>query len=142
MSSPKESELHHLHHEAAALGRYLLGRPAPAEALGRYVEGSLRLFEGSGSREDLAIVDFVRRHSWSLPPLDAACGLLRPQSLLRQKLILMLAILETIPEVASDFLPVPRPRALVVGRLLTAGLVAGLKTAVGLLLLPAARHGG
>ena len=63
-------------------------------------------------------------------------------SLLRQKLILMLAILETIPEVASDFLPVPRPRALVVGRLLTAGLVAGLKTAVGLLLLPAARHGG
>ena len=142
MSSPNESELHPLHQEAAALGRYLLGRPAPAEALERYVEGSLRLFEGSGSREDLSIVAFIRRHSWSLPPLDAACGLLRPQSLLRQKLILMLAILETMPEVASDFLPVARPRALVVGRLLTAGLVAGLKTAVGLLLLPAARHGG
>jgi hypothetical protein len=142
MSSAAESELQNLHHEAAALGRYLLGRPAPKEALRRYVEGSLRLFDGTASREDLAIVAFVRRHSWSLPPLDAACGLLRPRSLLRQKLILMLAILETVPEIASDFLPVARPRALVVVRLLAAGLVAGLKTAAGLLILPAARRSG
>ena len=143
MTSTAESELQNLHHEASALGRYLLGRPAPTEALTRYAEGSLRLFDATGSSpEDLAIVAFVRRHSWSLPPLDAACGLLRPRSLLRQKLILMLAILETMPEVASDFLPVPRPRALVVVRLVTAGFVAGLKTAAGLLILPAARRSG
>src|SRR5262245_31079501 len=96
-------------HEAAVLGRYLLGAEPAEEALRRYADGCARLFGDPSSTEDRAIVTFACRHPWSLPSLDAACGLLRPRSLLRQKTILMLAVLETMPESAGVFLPAPRP---------------------------------
>jgi hypothetical protein len=39
--------------------------------------------------------------------LDAVLALLRPQSLLRARLLVMAAILETTPAHAADFLPRP-----------------------------------
>jgi hypothetical protein len=130
--------------EGAILGRYLLGREAPPPALQRYAEGCARLFVDPPSPDDAALVAFAVRHPWSLPCLDAAAGLLRPRSLLRQKLILMLAVLETLPECADDFLPAARPPADVLVRLALSGASAGLKIAAGLLILPAThvRWGG
>lgn len=137
MSMPLER----LRAEGAVLGRYLLGQEPRSEAVARYVEGCARVLAEPFAREDVSLVAFACRHPWSLPCLDAACGLLRPQSLLRQKTILMLAILETMPEHASLFLPVPRPRAVVVLRLIAAGAASALKTAAGLAILPVARWG-
>ena len=45
------------------------------------------------------------------------------QSLLRQKLNLVLAILETIPDNARAFLPASRPRAAVLLKPITAGIL-------------------
>ena len=122
------------------LARYLLGRESPIEAAQRYAAGCARLFVDPASPEDSSLMTFVRRHPWSLPPLDAACGLLHPRSLLRQKLILMLAILETIPGIADAFVAVPEPRLAVLLRLAATGFAASLKIAAGVVLLPAARR--
>jgi hypothetical protein len=129
-----------LREEGALLARYLLGREAPPEAAQRYVEGCAQLFVDPASPEDSSLMTFIRRHAWSLPCLDAACGLLHPRSLLRQKLILMLAILETIPGLAETFIARPAPRFAVLLRLAATGFVASLKIAAGVVLLPAARR--
>ena len=129
-----------LHEEGALLARYLLGREPPPEAAQRSVGGCAQLFVDPASPEDSALMSFIRRHPWSLPSLDAACGLLRPRSLLRQKLILMLAILETIPGIAEAFVAMPAPRFVVLLRLAATGFVASLKIAAGVVLLPAARR--
>src|SRR5678815_4888111 len=133
-TSPEE-----LAEEGALLARYLLGRavpPPPPEAIHRYVAGCGRLFVDPAAPEDSSLMTFVRRHPWSLSSLDAGCGLLYPRSLLRQKLILMLAILETIPGLADSFVAVPAPRLEVMLRLAATGGAASLKIAAGVLLLP------
>jgi len=130
--------------EGLLLARYLLGREAPDAApmaAARYAEGCARLFAepGAGAPDD-ALARFARRHHWSLPCLDAAAGLLTPRALLRQKLILMLAILETMPALADDFMPRPRPRWLLLLGLARAGAATALKTLAGMALLPLARR--
>lgn len=130
--------------EAILLARYLLGRasapPAPP-ILDRYAEGSVRLFRDEDSPRDRALIAFVHRHPWSLPPLDAACALVRPQCSLRGRLILMLAILETTPEHAEHFIAEPRPRGVALLRLAVLGVSGTLKAALGLVILPLAGAG-
>src|SRR5262245_29887404 len=108
--------------EGAVLGRYLIGGEPGPVAVDRYVDGWARLFLDPPSPEDRSLLAFVRRHPWSLPLLDAACGLVRPRSLLRQKLFLMLAILETIPGHSTGFLPGPRARSAALMRLALTGV--------------------
>ena len=121
--------------EGAALGRYLIGREPEPVALDRYADGCARLFIDPPSPEDRSLLAFVARRPWSLPLLDAACGLVRPRSLLRQKLFLMLAILETIPRHAPGFLPGPRARSAALMRLAVTGVAAVAETLAGLALL-------
>src|SRR5262245_14315091 len=128
-----------LRREGAALARYILGRDAPEQAVARYGEGCRHLFAGHVGPADAAMLPLVLSQRWSLPCLDAAAGLLLPRSLLRQKLILMLAILETMPELADDFLPRERPRLGLVLGLVASGAATGLKTIMGMLILPVAR---
>jgi hypothetical protein len=122
-------------------GRYLLGRDGtglPAAILERYARACGLLFADVTDRRDLAVVLFARRHPWSLPFLDGASALLRPESLLRGKLILMLALLETSPDHAGAFLPAPRSWAACVTRVAARGALGALRAALGLLLLPLA----
>src|SRR5262245_32217704 len=122
--------------EGLVLARYLLGREAPQVAplaAARYAEGCARLFgQPRAGAPDDALIRFALRHPWSLPCLDAATGLVAPRALLRQKLILMLAILETMPALADDFLPRPRPRARLLAGLARAGAATTLKTLAGM----------
>jgi hypothetical protein len=84
--------------EAIAFGRYLVGS-GPGEALiERYIEANETLLTGYGIAEDEAVLDFARRHPWSIAMLDAAAGLRGAPSLLRRKLLVMTAIVETTPE--------------------------------------------
>jgi hypothetical protein len=85
--------------EAIEFGRYLIGQ-APAPALvDRYVRANETLFADAG--ED-AVLLYARRHPWSIAMLDAAEGLLDGRaSLLRKKLLVMTAIVETTPELVD-----------------------------------------
>ena len=85
-----------------------------------------------------ALVAFARRHPWSVSLLDAASGLLRPGSLLRNKILLMAAILETSPTFADEFLPRDaRPLGLLLA-LVAHGTVAVARAALGAVVYAAA----
>jgi hypothetical protein len=91
--------------EGALLARYLLGGDEPEpEAIERYAQACERLFGGPCEPGDLAVLRFVRRRRWSLPLLDAA-AVFEPHALIRRKLLLMLAILETMPAHLEHFTP-------------------------------------
>jgi hypothetical protein len=122
--------------EGALFARYLRGKPASQTALERYEAGCEALFAEPPSPEDEAISRFLERHPWTLPWLDAATALLRPQALLRKKLLLLLAILETLPENAQWCEPHPSHRALALARLCLWGATSALKAAGGAVLLP------
>ncbi len=122
--------------EGRLFARYLLGRGvgrgAPArEAPERYARACVVLFGDSEPADEVELVRFARHHPWSLPLLDAASGLLQPRTLLRRKLVLMLAILEATPTHVSVFTPGPVPRAKLLARVLLLGLASLLKAAGG-----------
>jgi len=124
--------------EARAFGRYLVGRTPPAELVARYRAANETLFTEPVSGEDAAIVAFARRHRWSVGPLDAATGLFRPGSALRNKILVMAAILEATPAFADEFLlPPVRPLALLL-RVTGLGLATVARTLLGVALLPLA----
>ena len=137
-----------LEHEGAVLAGYLLARlpagasgpaRAPQAAAERYAGACRRLFPEAAPPEEVGLLRFACRHPRFLPCLDAAAGLILPGALLRKKLILMLAILETMPEMAGSFLPAARPRHQVVAGLVLTGAGVAFKTLGGLVLLPLAR---
>jgi hypothetical protein len=140
------SEVHRTHatdepleKEAEALGRYLLGSaPSPGE-IERYIRGSRALFPHAPRRES-AVLEFALRRRWALPLLDGACGLVEPDSLLRRKLILMLAILETSPDRVGVFEPITGSRAAVLARLFLRASKGVIRCIAGLAVLPMARR--
>jgi hypothetical protein len=91
--------------EGRLIGSYLTGVEPPDELVARYVDASLTLFPDDPCPSDRMVLEFVHRHPWSLPPLEAALGLLRPTSLLRKKIVVLMAILETEPGLAPRFDP-------------------------------------
>src|SRR5438552_9582906 len=91
--------------EARIFARYLVGRTPPPELVARYCDASRTLFTAPPSPADAAVLGFARRHPWSTGFLDAAEGLLRPGGLLRSKMLVMSAILETPPTSADESLP-------------------------------------
>ena len=124
--------------EARAFGRYLVGRTPPVELVARYRAANETLFTEVVTGEDAAIVAYARRHPWSVGPLDAATGLFRPGTALRNKILVMAAILEATPAFADEFLlPPVRPLALAL-RVAGLGLAAVGRTLFGVALLPLA----
>ena len=124
--------------EARTFTRYLVGRPPPPELVARYREANAVLFTAPVEPVDAAVVDFVHRHPWSVGLLDAAVGLRRPGSLLRNKILVMAAILETSPVFADEFLTRPVHPVVLVLRTVALGTVAVARALLGLALYPAA----
>ncbi len=118
--------------EAAILAPYLVDRPPPDEAVERYVRAHRILPLHASAGADAAIMSFTRHRPWAIPFLDAVGAILRPDLLLRRKLLVMAAILETMPQFADRFLPrhTSTPRALIA--LAGYGTAAFIKTALGL----------
>ena len=127
-----------LESEACTFGRYLVGRTPPPELVARYCEANAALFTAPPAPADEAIVAFVRRHPWSVGLLDAAVGLRRPGSLLRNKILVMTAILETSPAFADEFLVPPVHPIVLALRVAALGTLAVARTLLGLALYPAA----
>lgn len=125
--------------EAALFGRYLIGVAPSQEAVARYVEACAAVFPGVPDPGDTVLLAFVRRRPWAIGPLDAACGMVAPESVLRGRLLLMLALLETTPAHADFFLTPSRSRLALILRLARCGVIALLKAAAGLPILLALR---
>jgi hypothetical protein len=125
--------------EARLFGRYLLGNDPPPPLVERYGEAIPALFPEPPGGADAALLGFVSRHPWSLAPLDAALGLLRPGALLRRRLVVMMAVLETDPIFVDRFESLHPGPAQAVARLAWIGTLAGIKFVAGLLLYPIAR---
>jgi hypothetical protein len=73
--------------EAIVFGRYLIDREPAEELVARYCRANQELFAGQGNDADRAVLDFARRHPWSIGMLDAAAGLTAHDSQLRRKLL-------------------------------------------------------
>lgn len=122
--------------EARRFVAYLIGQEPPRDLIDRYRRANQLLLSDPLAPEDRALMEIVRTRPSLLPLLDGACGLIRPESILRRKLLLMLALLETAPEFADLFDPAeqggPRAFAVLIGQ----GGVGVLQAAGGLLLWP------
>jgi hypothetical protein len=118
--------------EAHLFGRYLVGRTPPADHVARYCAATCTLWPAAVPPAEAALVAFVRRHPWSLGPLDAAAALLQPGGQLRGKILTMTAVLEASPDFADEFLPRSVSGPAFVGRLLLSGVVAVALALVGL----------
>jgi len=125
--------------EARRIGHYLVGVDVSETLVERYREANHILFPDRPSPTDAAVLEFVRRHPWSLPPLESALGLIRPGALLRRKLVVMTAILETDPRFADSFGALEPGRSGAILRLLGLGLSSTVKVAGGFLLYPFAK---
>ena len=119
--------------EARTFGRYILERDVDPVTCERYERAAREL----GYGED-ATTRFAAKNSWSIAALDGVLALTQPDALLRKKLLLMAAILETRPAYCDAFLPRHRLLldALSIGYAL---LRAAVQTALGLLLRPFVR---
>jgi hypothetical protein len=118
--------------EARLFARYLVGRePTPAH-VERYVAANRTLFPETLAPEDAAVLAWVRTRPWSIGLLDGAAGLLRPGGALRNRILLMAAILETTPEFADHFLPHQLGPLALIWRLAVAGTIAVTNALLGL----------
>jgi hypothetical protein len=122
--------------EARIFGRYLIGTVPSAELVARYADAVTRLFPDPDGARDRALLGFVRRHPWSVGCLDAAAALVAKDSRLRQRLLVMAAVLETTPEGAAEFLPREPGIGGLLLRLPLIGLGAAGRTVAGLVLFP------
>jgi hypothetical protein len=113
-----------LRSEAILFGRHLVGRDPSEELVARYVRANETL--GLGAARDRETLEFACRHPWAIAPLDAAAGILGSNSLLRKKLLLMTAIVETTPELVDR----TQPTALSLPHLVVRVGVAGARTAL------------
>jgi hypothetical protein len=124
--------------EARIFARYLVGRTPAPDLVARYRDANRALWSGAPGPGDAERLAFVRRHPWSVGPLDAAAALLDPAGQLRSKVLVAAAILEATPAHADDFLPRAVSVAALFWRLAVSGTAAVALAFLGVLLWPLA----
>jgi hypothetical protein len=116
--------------EAEIFGRYIIGKPINQIAIERYVSGIHKL--GYNSLDNIS--QLILKKPYLLPYLDAGFSLLDKKKLLQKKLLLMFAILETLPEYSQYFLAKPR-NIFYLFTLFFVGIKAIFKTIIGVFLI-------
>ena len=117
--------------EALLFTGYLLGQRPEPEWVERYVAACRTLLPRPPDPRDEALLAFCARHPRAVAYLDAAAGLLARESLLRKKILVMAAILETTTRCAPEFLPRTASAPALVARLAGLGITAAFETFVG-----------
>jgi hypothetical protein len=97
-----------LHAEAVAFTRYLLRVDPTSEVTVRYVAANRALLSEPPTARDCALLETCLARPWTLPFLDAAEARRDPPSLLRKKVLVLSAVLETTTQFAPHFLPLKR----------------------------------
>jgi hypothetical protein len=119
--------------EAESFGAYLTGRTLAALFIDRYVVAiAVRGIEAD--RRDQRLLRFMRRHPWSIGFIDGGLALRRPGSAVRDRLLVMSAIIEATPDYAPDFLPTGRSPLYAV-YIAFVGLRAGVRGIIGSVLI-------
>lgn len=97
-----------LKQEAITFGKYLLSGETPDEK-------SIALYEAAHGHKNLSVLaaeqklfDFAVRNRWALGAIDGALAFKNPDHIVRRKLLLMSAILESRPKYAELFIPKKR----------------------------------
>lgn len=119
--------------EAEIFSRYLSGAQPSPELAQRYADACSRL-NLQGDARDVKIVSFAVRHPAFLPLLDAGLAFSAHKSLLRKKLLVMLALLETTTTHYHLFATKDEPRSRWIG-LFFRGCGAVVKMMLGKLIL-------
>ena len=135
---PSVEEIKKLEKECQLITRYLVDKAPSQEFISSYIMGNSSLFSDPPLEEDLSILSFIRQFEWVLPFLDAACGILRPRSLLRKKILLMVAILEASPHYTDHFLPEAVSLSRFFFSMMRYGVQTGLKAVLGCCIYPIA----
>jgi len=108
--------------------RSLIGHEPSQPIIDRYIAAHEHVLTPQAD----SIVAFVRRCPWSLPLLDAACAWREPDGLLRRKMIVTVALLETAPQHREAFVYEPRGKVAYMTRCFTLGVSASIKVLLGL----------
>ena len=120
--------------EARILARYLIGEePGPGEA-GRYGLALDAVALPHERERDRRLWALAMSSTTALGLVDAGLALVDPYSPVRQRVCLMLAVLEASPAHTRHFLPAPYPRTALLGLGLRMG-GAALRSACGLALV-------
>jgi len=99
--------MNQLEHEACIFGRYLLQEEPDALSITLYVQ-AMQKRPANGDGQDEKLLNLVLRRPWTLGLTDGALALFKPKATLRQRLLTMIAVLETRPCYAGRFLPQER----------------------------------
>jgi hypothetical protein len=121
-----------LEKESRLFTRYLLDSEPSQNMIDRYVSANRALVTETGISAGRKVVEYAVTHPWSIPYLDAAAGVLQPDSLLRKKIYIMAAVLEASPRFVSQFLPKSLTAVGLFAVLIVNGLVAGIKMIIGI----------
>lgn len=116
--------------EASSLSRYLVGEEASPVLAARYAAAVARLCPAES-----AALRAARARPSRLPYLDAGCALLRPADPLRQRVLVMAAVLEASPDHVDRFLPRDPGRAVLLLQLAAVGLRAVWHSLLGALIV-------
>ena len=129
--------------EAIEFGRYLVERDLSEELIDRYCRANQELFAHEAPDPT---VTYAREHPWAIGMLDAAAGLAAMRggepSLLRKKLLVMTAIVETTPEYVARTEPRSASLPELAVRLGMAGARTAFHAAAGLALYALVRRRG
>jgi hypothetical protein len=120
--------------EAERFSRYLIGEPPGPEEAERYRRAVEARGAVPGRERDRRLLGWMARHPWMIGPLDAGLALADPESVVRFRLCLMLAVLEASPAHCRRFLPAPYPKAALLA-LAWRMTGAALRSALGLALV-------
>ena len=123
-----------LEEECRLCTRYLIGCDPDAAIVSLYVAASESLFGGDGRDQGQAEIDWVTARPWSIGFVDAAAGVRNPQGLLRSKLLMLTALLETSPVYVDHFLAREMSIVMLAGRGLAIGIKSVVRLVVGLAL--------
>lgn len=124
--------------ECRAFTRYLIRQDPDPYVVLRYREGHRGIpFRVTGQRDavDGMLVLFASRAGWRVRVADAYCRIFRPHGVLRQKLTLLLAILENAPATHRQFISTESGVASAIGRTGFALLGFSVALSAGILLL-------
>jgi hypothetical protein len=117
--------------EAERFARYLVGEAPRPEEIERYRQAVELRDARPRTARDRRLLECMVRHPWTIGPLDAGLALADPESPVRMRLCLMLAVLEASPAHCRRFLPAPYPRAALLGLALRMAAAAA-RAALGL----------
>jgi hypothetical protein len=119
---------------AYTMGKYLLGGKAPDEKVIVLYLRAIEIKQLNLNDKENRIWNFMLKNQWSIVYIDSALALFDPQSVIRKRLLVMLAILETMPEYSHLFLS--RNRTFLYHfYILWVGLRAGFKALAGMIIL-------